>query len=129
MFLKNHNHCACDLMNVLTKCFFELFTTQQELRGRLDAAVEQADALRKRLQGRDTENTNLEQRIQEVAKESQEARRALEEALRNSSSRSRRSLELVSRYLPVSTMLMWLMFSIFPAFGVRTVILGRMHKL
>lgn len=61
--------------------------------------MQQADALRKQLQGRDTENTKLEQKVQEVAKESQEARRALEDELRNSSSRSRRSLELVSRYL------------------------------
>lgn len=61
--------------------------------------MEQADALRMRLQGRDTENMKLEQKIQEVAKESQEARKTLEDELRNSSSRSRRSLELVSRYL------------------------------
>lgn len=61
--------------------------------------MEQADALQKQLQGRDTENMDLEQKIQEVAKESQEARRALEEELRKSSSKSRRSLELVSRCL------------------------------
>lgn len=60
--------------------------------------MEQADALRERLQGRDAENRKLEQKIQEASKESQEARRALEGELRDSSSRSRRSLELVSRY-------------------------------
>lgn len=85
--------------DIVVKCSFALFTTRrQELRGRLDAAVEQADALRERLQGRDAENRKLEQKIQEVAKESQEARRGLEEELRDSSSRSRRSLELVSKY-------------------------------
>lgn len=61
--------------------------------------MEQADGLQKQLQGSCTKNMKLEQKIQEVAKESQEARRALEEELRNSSCRSRHSLELVSRYL------------------------------
>lgn len=60
--------------------------------------MEQADALRERLQERDANRRSLEQKIQEVTKENQEARRDLEEELRDSSSRSRRSLELVSRY-------------------------------
>lgn len=86
--------------NVTAECLFALFATQrQELRGRLDAAVEQADALRERLQGTNAENRKLERKVQEVAKESQEARRVLEEELRDSSSRSRRSLELVSWYV------------------------------
>lgn len=61
--------------------------------------MEQVDALQKQLQGRDSENMKLEQKVQEVAKESQEACKTLEDELKNSSSRNRRSLEIVSRYL------------------------------
>lgn len=87
--------------------------------------MNQADALRKQLQERDAENLKLEQKIQEVAKESQEVRTALEEELRSSGSRSRRSLELVSRYRMLTSLMFWT----FPACGVQTVVVGRMHNL
>lgn len=53
--------------------------------------------LRNHLQERDTERRKLEQKIQEVRRESQEAKKALEERLRDSN-RYHCSLELISRY-------------------------------
>ncbi|XP_032382850.1 rootletin [Etheostoma spectabile] len=67
----------------------------QDLRGRLDAALEQVETLRDHLQERDTEMRELEQKIQEVRRESHEAKTALEESLRDSN-RYRCSLELIS---------------------------------
>lgn len=73
---------------------------QQDLRGCLDAAMEQADTLRNHLQGGDAERRELEQKIQEVRRENQEAKKALEESLRDSN-RYRCSLELISRYTQI----------------------------
>lgn len=70
----------------------------QDLRGCLDAALEQVDTLRSLLQERDTERRELEQKIQEVGRENKEAKKALEESLRDSG-RYCRSLELISRYI------------------------------
>ncbi len=69
----------------------------QDLRGRLDAALEQVDTLRDHLQERDSERRALEQKIQEVRRESEEAKKALEENIRDSN-RYRSSLEVISRY-------------------------------
>lgn len=76
----------------------------QDLRGRLDAALEQVDTLRDHLQERDTERRELEQKIQIVRKESQEAKKDLEESLRDSN-RHRCSLELMSRYFLILPLL------------------------
>ncbi|XP_034736357.1 rootletin [Etheostoma cragini] len=67
----------------------------QDLRGHLDAALEQVETLRNHLQKRDTERRELEQKIQEVRRESQEAKAALEDSLRDSN-RYRCSVELIS---------------------------------
>uniref|UniRef100_A0A3B4GVC1 Ciliary rootlet coiled-coil, rootletin family member 2 n=1 Tax=Pundamilia nyererei TaxID=303518 RepID=A0A3B4GVC1_9CICH len=67
----------------------------QELRARLGAALEQVDTLREHQQERDAERRELEQKIQDVRRESQEDKKALEESLRDSN-RYRRSLELIS---------------------------------
>lgn len=64
----------------------------------MGAALEQVDALREHQQERDAERRELEQKIQDVRRESQEAKKALEESLRDSN-RYRRSLELISRYI------------------------------
>lgn len=55
------------------------------------------DTLRGYLQDRDVERRGLEQKIQEVGRETQEAKKALEESLRDSN-RYCNSLELISRY-------------------------------
>lgn len=73
------------------------------MRGCLDAALEQVHSLRAHLQDRDSERTELEQKIQGLKRESQEARAALEESLRDGS-RSLCSLELVSRYLLLTSL-------------------------
>ncbi|XP_061744407.1 rootletin [Nerophis ophidion] len=65
----------------------------QYLRGRLDVASEEADALRSQLQHGDSARRELETRIQEVMEESQEA---LKECLRERD-HSRSSLEVISR--------------------------------
>ncbi|AWP11438.1 putative rootletin-like [Scophthalmus maximus] len=67
----------------------------RDLRGCLDAALEQVDTLRGYLQDRDVERRGLEQKIQEVGRETQEAKKALEESLRDSN-RYCNSLELIS---------------------------------
>lgn len=76
----------------------------QDLCGRLDAALEQSDMLRNHLQERDTDRRRLEQKIQEVRRESQEAKKALEECLRDNN-RHQCSLELISRYALVLRLL------------------------
>lgn len=70
----------------------------QDLRGRLDAALEQVDTLRDHLQERDSERRELEHKIQEVRRESQEAQTALQEESLRDGNRYRCSLELLSRY-------------------------------
>ncbi|KAM3850238.1 uncharacterized protein crocc2 [Diretmus argenteus] len=67
----------------------------QDLRGRLDAALEQVSTLRNHLQEKDAERRELEQRIQEVRRDFQEAKQTLEESHRDSS-RYRSSLDLIS---------------------------------
>lgn len=69
----------------------------QDLRGCLDAALEQVETLRNHLQRGETERRQLEQKIQEVRRENQEAKKALEESLRDSN-RYHCSLELITRY-------------------------------
>lgn len=69
----------------------------QDLRACLDAALEQVDTLRERVQEKDSERKELDQKIQQIRKESQEAQKALEESLRESK-RYQCSLELLSRY-------------------------------
>ncbi|XP_063747285.1 rootletin [Eleginops maclovinus] len=63
----------------------------QDLRGRLEAALEQVETLQKK----DAMRTELEQKVQEVRRENQEVKTALEESLRDSN-RYRCSLELLS---------------------------------
>ncbi|KAI9542517.1 hypothetical protein NQZ68_019199 [Dissostichus eleginoides] len=67
----------------------------QELRGRLEAALDQEETLRDHLQERDAERKELEQKVLEVRRESQEAKTALDESLRDSN-RYRCSVELLS---------------------------------
>lgn len=55
------------------------------------------DDLRRHLQERDSEKRELELKVQEVLRESQEAKTSLAESIRDSS-RYCRSLELISRY-------------------------------
>lgn len=95
------------LTHNMFKCLY-LHTTNsactyqpQDLRGRLDAALEQVDTLRDHLQERDTERRELEQKIHEVKRESQETTKALEESRRDSN-RYRSSLELISRYFLIT---------------------------
>lgn len=64
----------------------------------MGAALEQVDTLREHQQERDAERRELEQKIQDVRRESQEDKKALEESLRDSN-RYHRSLELISRYI------------------------------
>lgn len=63
----------------------------------MEAAQEQVDTLRDHLQEKDVERKKLEQKIQEVRKESLEAKKTLEDSLRDSN-RYRCSLELLARY-------------------------------
>nr|XP_057928909.1 rootletin [Doryrhamphus excisus] len=67
----------------------------QDLHGRLDVALEQVDVLQGQLQKSDSAKRELAMRIQEVKKESQEAKNALDECLRESES-SRSLLEIIS---------------------------------
>ncbi|KAF3835741.1 hypothetical protein F7725_028299 [Dissostichus mawsoni] len=67
----------------------------QDLRGRLEAALDQEETLRDHLQERDAERKELEQKVLEVRRESQEAKTALDESLRDSN-RYRCSVELLS---------------------------------
>ncbi|XP_034387086.1 rootletin [Cyclopterus lumpus] len=92
-------HCRSPLRNTTLMAVHSALSKHQkqtqDLRGRLDAALEQVETLRDHLQERDTERRELEQRIQEVRRESQEAKTALEENLREGH-RYRCSLELMS---------------------------------
>lgn len=85
----------------------------QDLRGCLDAALEQVDTLRNHLQGGDTERRELEQKIQELRRENQEAKKALEESLRDSN-RYRCSLEVISRYTSLYTVITLFMNCVVP---------------
>ncbi|XP_061636081.1 rootletin isoform X2 [Phyllopteryx taeniolatus] len=67
----------------------------QDFCARLEASLEQADALRTRLQQSDLARTELEARIREVTKESQEAKKALEETVQEKD-RYRSSLDIIS---------------------------------
>ncbi|TNN74186.1 Rootletin [Liparis tanakae] len=92
-------HCRSPLRNTTLMALHSALSKHQkqtqDLRGRLDAALEQVETLRDHLQERDTERRELEQKIQEVSRESQEAKTALEETLREGH-RHRCSLELMS---------------------------------
>lgn len=77
---------------------YALAQKQQDLRGCLDAALEQVETLRVHVQERDAERRELEHKIQEARKETQDTKKALEESLRDSK-RYCRSLELISRYI------------------------------
>ncbi|XP_034091518.1 rootletin isoform X3 [Gymnodraco acuticeps] len=67
----------------------------QDLRWRLEVALDQEETLRDHLQERDAERKELEQKVLEVRRESQEAKTALDESLRDSN-RYRCSVELLS---------------------------------
>ncbi|KAK5930141.1 hypothetical protein CgunFtcFv8_026404 [Champsocephalus gunnari] len=67
----------------------------QDLRGRLEAALDQEETLRGHLQEREAERKELQQKVLEVRRESQEAESALDESLRDSN-RYRCSVELLS---------------------------------
>ncbi|XP_068447240.1 rootletin isoform X3 [Clinocottus analis] len=92
-------HCRSPLKNTTLLAVHSALSKHQkqtqDLRGRLDAALEQVDTLRDHLQEKDTERRELEQMIQDVRRESQEAKTALEENLRECH-RYRCSLELMS---------------------------------
>lgn len=62
----------------------------------MKAALEQVDTLRDELHEKNSELTKLEQMIQEIRRELQEAKEALEESLKENN-RSRCTLELISR--------------------------------
>ncbi|XP_045079321.1 rootletin-like [Coregonus clupeaformis] len=67
----------------------------QDLRSRLDAALEQVDTLRSHLQEGEEERRDLEGRIQEVQRENQQAGRSLEDSHRDNQ-RFRASLDLLN---------------------------------
>ncbi|XP_077390200.1 uncharacterized protein sned1 isoform X5 [Festucalex cinctus] len=67
----------------------------QDLCGRLEASVKEADMLRSQLQQSDSARTELEARIRDVMKESQEVKKALEETVQEKD-RYRSSLDVIS---------------------------------
>lgn len=71
-------------------------TKKQEIHGRLKAALEQVDAFKDQLHEQNIQRAELEQKIQEMQSEHQEAQKALEESLEENS-RSRCTLELISK--------------------------------
>lgn len=70
----------------------------------MEAALKQADTFHNRLQEKDAEKMKLEQMIQDIQRESDEAKKALEESLKNCS-REHCSLELISRYAMIKLFL------------------------
>lgn len=78
----------------------------QDLHARLEAALEQVDTFQHLLQERDAEQTELEQMIREVQKESREVQKALEESV-GDSCRYHCSLKLISRYTSIKARLLF----------------------
>nr|XP_054604928.1 rootletin [Nothobranchius furzeri] len=95
----SHVHGQSPLRNATVKAVQNVLSKHREqtqhLRACLEAALQKVDTFQDQLKERDAERTKAEQTIQEIQRESQEAKTALEENLKRSS-RDRCTLELIS---------------------------------